>query len=125
MNSDEGKIYYWPMDGSMNGVTATASHLLNLVRLQGSEKKQEWVKNVEIKGIVFMHCDRMPEDQWPENWVIRNFQNPDSLPTFWLNYHTAVCTSSFLCIMSTNCICATLDDACYGIKSTIPPEILN
>ncbi|GMQ58438.1 hypothetical protein AN1V17_28330 [Vallitalea sediminicola] len=81
INSQDGKIYYWPEDGTMNGKEAIAPVLYELIRFQGDEEQQQWqnqVHHIELRGLTLMYTDRMPEDQWPDEWLKRNCENPDA-----------------------------------------------
>ena len=78
INSNQGKIYYWPLDEDMTDVDATISKLNNLVCFEGDKVNKKWVKYIEIKNLTFKHHNRISEDKWPEDWIMRNFQNPDA-----------------------------------------------
>jgi hypothetical protein len=107
VDSKAGKVYFWPPDGTMDGKTVTAPTLFELIRLQGDDlaaRSNEWrvkfdaagkrinapalpassasafdqlVRYVEFAGLTFECTDRMPEDQWPKDWLKRNAENPD------------------------------------------------
>jgi hypothetical protein len=38
---------------------------------------KQLVRRVEFAGLTFEQTDRMPEDQWPQDWLKRNCENPD------------------------------------------------
>ena len=78
VDSSAGKVYYWPPDGTMKDVEAIAPALMNLVRFQGREESGPWVHHVELRGLTFTYTDRLPEDRWPEDWLVRDFVNPDA-----------------------------------------------
>ena len=79
VDSAEGKVYFWPPGGTMEGAETIASNLVNLVRLEGRDDGEKaWVRYVEFRGLAFRHGDRLPEDEWPSDWVMRNFENPDA-----------------------------------------------
>ncbi|MBD3345847.1 MAG: hypothetical protein GF401_12360 [Chitinivibrionales bacterium] len=77
VDSGIGKVYYWPPDDTMNNKQVDAPRLYNLIRLQGEESTSQWVHHIEFEGITFAYADRMPADQWPDEWTKRNFENPD------------------------------------------------
>ncbi len=77
-DSDEGKIYWWPMVDNPDEHEVVCPKLYELFRLEGDEEKGEYVTDVTIEGLTFKHTDRMPEDEWPDEWLKRNFENPDA-----------------------------------------------
>lgn len=79
VDSENGKVYYWPVDGvDMRNVNIVAPKLYELVRLQGNEENGRLVRNVSFKNLTFIYTDRLPEDKWPENWMTRQWENPDA-----------------------------------------------
>ncbi len=42
------------------------------------DRPDDFVHHITVKGLTFKHADRLAEDQWPANWTIRNFANPDA-----------------------------------------------
>ncbi|MBD3321475.1 MAG: hypothetical protein GF350_10320 [Chitinivibrionales bacterium] len=76
VDSGIGKVYYWPPDDTMGGKEVDAPRLYTLVRLQGDETTEEWVRHIEFDKITFAFADRMPADIWPDEWTKRNFENP-------------------------------------------------
>lgn len=78
VDSTLGRVYYWPLNGSMDGVKVVAPKLNNLIRFQGKEESGPWVHHITLSGITFMYTDRLPEDKWPDSWLKRNFENPDA-----------------------------------------------
>lgn len=85
VDSANGRVYYWPADGTMDGKTAFAPVLHELVRLQGDEEEQGWAKQVEhvtITGLRFMYTDRTPENEYDPKWLTRNGENPDAMIYF-------------------------------------------
>ncbi len=78
VDSTLGRVYYWPLNGSMDGLKVVAPKLNNLIRFQGKEENGPWVHDIILSGITFMHTDRLPEDKWPDSWLKRNFENPDA-----------------------------------------------
>lgn len=50
VDSENGKVYYWPVDGvDMRNVNIVAPKLYELVRLQGNEENGRLVRNVSFK----------------------------------------------------------------------------
>ncbi len=115
VDTEAGRVYYWPHDGTMDGKSAMGARLYNLVVCQGYYEGSAWgggksrqpkpeqmpsdlvplsypddlrddyptdatafVNHVVFDGITFAHADRMPEDEFPEDWVLREFTNPDA-----------------------------------------------
>jgi hypothetical protein len=80
VDSAAGKVYYWPLEGEeLAKVKVTAPTLCELIRLQGDDAKRQYVRNVVIEGLTMVCTDRLPEDQWPENWTYRQWENPDAM----------------------------------------------
>lgn len=52
--------------------------LNELVRLQGDETKKAYVSNVTFDGITFAYTDRLPENEWPNHWLCRQWENVDA-----------------------------------------------
>lgn len=77
VDSAAGRVYYWPPSGSVEGREILAPALYNLVRFEGREDGP-FVHHVLLRGLSFSHTDRLPEDQWPDAWLKRNFENPDA-----------------------------------------------
>jgi len=73
VDSEKGRIYFWPPQGIIGNSEIIATKIVNLVRLQGDDDARQWVKHIQFMDIEFTQSDRMPEDQWPERWVLRNF----------------------------------------------------
>jgi len=59
MNSKEGKIYYWPENEEPSNIYVPL--LQELIRVEGNEKENRILKNIEFRGITFAHGDR---DTW-------------------------------------------------------------
>ena len=79
VDSAEGKAYYFLKDGEdMEKVKVIAPTLNRLVSLQGDDAKKEYVRDVVFEGITFSCTDRLPEDQWPDSWTVRQWENPDA-----------------------------------------------
>ena len=79
-----GKLYYWPLSGSMTGASVVIPAATELWRLQGEESGgwADVVHDVEVRGLTFVHTDRVPEDQWPAEWLKRNAEYPGAAVTF-------------------------------------------
>lgn len=76
VDSEKGKVYYWPRpEEDMKTAQVIAPRLCELVRLQGDEKKQEYVRNVSMEGLTFIYTDRVPENKWPDEWLTRQWEN--------------------------------------------------
>ena len=82
IDSQEGKVYYWPKDEeTINEDDIVAPKPYELVRLQGDGVDKDFeniVENITFDGISFQYTDRLPENEFPEDWVIRNAENPDA-----------------------------------------------
>lgn len=79
VDSQKGKVYYWPQSNEdMRTANVIAPKLYELVRLQGDEEHQNYVKNVIFEGITFIYTDRLPEDKWPDTWLTRQWEHPDA-----------------------------------------------
>ena len=79
VDSEKGKVYYWPKENdNLNTANVIAPKLNELVRLQGDEKNQNYVKNVSFKNLTFIYSDRLPENQWPDEWLYRQWENVDA-----------------------------------------------
>jgi hypothetical protein len=78
VDSTAGKVYLWPTDGSMDSKAATAPKLYELIRLQGDEEKKQLVRHLEFSGITFACTDRLPENEWPHEWLKRQWEHIDA-----------------------------------------------
>lgn len=79
LDSALGRVYYWPKDGEdMSKAKSHAPSLYKLVHLQGDETKNAHVTNVTFEGITFAYTDRVPENQWPDHWLCRQWENVDA-----------------------------------------------
>jgi hypothetical protein len=81
VDSSAGVVYYWPLDGTMKGKKAWAPAAYRLVEV-ASVKRGSPVSGLAFRGITFTCTDRLPEDQWPENWIKRQAELPDAMLTF-------------------------------------------
>ncbi len=79
VDSEAGRVYYWPPDGTMAGkkAFAPAPNLYNLVRFDGDPENGPSVRYVNFSGLTFSHTDRLEESKWPANWLKRNSESPD------------------------------------------------
>lgn len=79
VNSQAGKVYYWPKEGEDLSRTEVVAPCVNeLVRLQGNEEQKMYVHHVTFDGITFAYTDRLPEDEWPDEWLTRQWENVDA-----------------------------------------------
>ena len=79
VNSQEGKIYYWPRKNeNLLKDTTVAPKLYEIIRLQGDEERGNLVQNVTFDGITMKYTDRLPEDQWPYSQLMRQWENVDA-----------------------------------------------
>ncbi|MCX6343905.1 MAG: right-handed parallel beta-helix repeat-containing protein [Armatimonadetes bacterium] len=79
VDSAQGKVYYWPIDGTMKGKKAWAPNLYRLMQFNGKNDGETLVHHIEIRGLTFTCTDRLPEDKWPEEWVKRQAELPDAM----------------------------------------------
>jgi hypothetical protein len=104
VNSKAGKIYYWPVDNEdLRTDISLAPGLYELVRLQGNEDKGEYVQDITFEEITLKYTDRLPEDQWPYTWLMRQWENVDA---------TLYVTGAQNCTFTNNRI---LNAGAYGI----------
>jgi len=73
VDSERGKLYFWPPQGIVGNSEIIATKVVNLVRLQGDDDARRWVKHIHFLNLEFTQSDRIPEDEWPERWVVRAF----------------------------------------------------
>lgn len=82
VDSANGKVYYWPQsEETINADSIVAPKPYELISLQGDKVDDSFEKLVEyiaFEGIAFHYTDRLPENQIPKDWVIRNAENPDA-----------------------------------------------
>ena len=64
INSDEGKIYYWPEKVTPSNIYCPV--LQELIRVEGDEKKNNIIRNIEFRGITFAHGGR---DTWDNDAI--------------------------------------------------------
>jgi len=79
VDSAAGKVYYWPREGEdLATAEILAPRLYELIRLQGVEDEGPWVHHLEVHGLTLQYTDRLPEDRWPESWLLRQWENVDA-----------------------------------------------
>lgn len=82
IDSQAGKVYYWPKnEETINKDEIAAPKPYELLRLQGDGINEDFKNVVEyltFDGITFQYTDRLPENEFPEDWIIRNAENPDA-----------------------------------------------
>ncbi|MCK5775568.1 MAG: right-handed parallel beta-helix repeat-containing protein, partial [Bacteroidales bacterium] len=79
VDSEKGIVYYWPKENEkMTSANVIAPKLNELVRMQGDEKNQKFVKNIVFENITFNYTDRLPENEWPDEWLTRQWENVDA-----------------------------------------------
>ncbi|TLD00054.1 InlB B-repeat-containing protein [Robinsoniella peoriensis] len=82
IDSQAGKVYYWPKnEETINTDEIAAPKPYELLRLQGDGIDEDFKNMVEyltFDGITFQYTDRLPENEFPEDWIIRNAENPDA-----------------------------------------------
>lgn len=97
IDSKAGKVYYWPKDEStINTDEIVAPRPYELVRLQGDgvdEDFENLVEYITFDGITFQYTDRLPENEFPEDWIIRNAENPDAAIYFDGTQHCRIINS--------------------------------
>ena len=104
VDSKKGQVYYFPKENEdMTKVSVIAPKLYELIRLQGDEKHGSYVRNVTFDGITFAYTDRLPENQWPDNWLCRQWENVDGALYF---------SGTSNCVVEN---CRILHSGAYGI----------
>ena len=79
VDSEKGKVYYYPKeDEDINVVPVIAPKLNRLVHFKGDEGNNALVQNVTFDGITFAYTDRLPENEWPDHWLCRQWENVDA-----------------------------------------------
>lgn len=104
VDSKKGKVYYWPLkEENLQKARVEAPFLYELVRLQGDESRSKYVRNVTFDGITFVYTDRLPEDQWPDSWIARQWEHPDA---------TVYISGAEDCVLRN---CRILNSGAYGV----------
>ncbi|WP_394925559.1 Ig-like domain-containing protein [uncultured Robinsoniella sp.] len=82
IDSQAGKVYYWPKnENTIHTDDIAAPKPYELLRLQGDGVDKNFENLVEyltFDGITFQYTDRLPENEFPKDWIIRNAENPDA-----------------------------------------------
>ncbi len=82
IDSKAGKVYYWPKnEETINTDEIVAPKPYELIRLQGDgvdKNFQNIVKYITFDGLSFHYTDRLPENEFPEDWILRQAENPDA-----------------------------------------------
>ena len=80
MDSKKGLVYFWPKTSNPNNDEIILPQLNRLVSIVGNETESQKniVKGIKFDNIAFMYTDRLPENEWPDNWVLRQWENPDA-----------------------------------------------
>lgn len=79
VDSAKGKVYFWPESESPNTLKMMAPTAYRLLEIKGDAYGKNKVQNVELRGLTFTCTDRLPEDQWPDEWVKRQAELPDGM----------------------------------------------
>lgn len=82
VDSAAGKVYLWPANGDPNTNAIWAPTLYRLVELKGDGLGRTTVHDVQFQGLTFACTDRLPEDQWPDEWLKRSAELPDAMMWF-------------------------------------------
>jgi hypothetical protein len=97
VDSEKGIVYYYPkVNEDITQVTIVAPKLNELVRLQGDEENNSLVRNVTFDGITFAYTDRLPENEWPDEWLCRQWENVDAALYFSGTQNCSVINSRIL-----------------------------
>lgn len=80
VDSAAGKLYFLPPAGISVENRIEAPSLYRLLEIRGTADKP--VRHVVIRGLKFHFTDRLPEDQWPSDWVMRQAELPDAAVFF-------------------------------------------
>ncbi|OUP79677.1 hypothetical protein B5F07_21705, partial [Lachnoclostridium sp. An169] len=81
VDSENGKVYLWPEDEELDMQQIIAPKAYRIVEFNGDKEAdgfENLVEYVTLKDLSFSYTDRLPEDQFPEDWVKRNCENPDA-----------------------------------------------
>ena len=79
VDSAQGRVYYWPPAGTPADMRITAPAAYRLMEMKGDPLGKTVVHDIVVKGIHFTCTDRLPEDQWPDDWVKRQAELPDAM----------------------------------------------
>ncbi len=59
LNTSQGRIYYWPVDGDEPGDDICYPVADELVSFRGDIENKNWVQNIELHGLIFRNTERM------------------------------------------------------------------
>ena len=79
VDSAQGKVYFWPVAGTPNDLKMTAPAAYRLLEMKGDSLGKSTVHDIELRGLGLTCTDRLPEDQWPDEWVKRQAELPDAM----------------------------------------------
>lgn len=79
VDSAAGKVYFWPPGDTLDGHSVWAPSLYRLVHFQGNNDGSALIHDVVIQGLTLACTDRLSEDQWPDEWLKRNAEDPDAM----------------------------------------------
>ena len=79
VDSAAGRVYFWPENGSPASEKIWAPTTYRLMELKGDGEGKSLVHDLEFRGLSFTCTDRLPEDQWPDEWVKRQAELPDAM----------------------------------------------
>lgn len=79
VDSAAGKVYFWPEKDSPDAMSVLAPRLYRLVEVSGDKSKASLVHDIHLRSLSFECTDRLPEDQWPDDWIKRNSELPDAM----------------------------------------------
>lgn len=79
VDSALGKVYYWPLDNeNLTTAHVRAPKACRLLFLKGEGENGPFVHHVAFQGLTLQYTDRLPEDHWPEDFLIRQWENVDA-----------------------------------------------
>jgi autotransporter-associated beta strand protein len=77
VDSAAGKVFFWPPGDTLSGHNVWAPGLYRLI--QTTNDDETLVHDIEFQGLTLTCTDRLPEDQWPDNWTKRQAELPDAM----------------------------------------------
>lgn len=81
VDSENGKVYLWPKDEDLESQKVIVPKAYRIVEFQGDKEEENFEDQVEyitLKDLEFSYTDRLPEDEFPADWVKRYSENPDA-----------------------------------------------